>query len=142
MFRFRRKRTFSFKQQTYKRLKKNKGAVFGLCVIFMALFVSLFGYIIAPIVMQVSIKFNIAVLSQPTELPFEITEAALSDLHKKVNQSIATQSLSSVASNLEGLSRNYRANDKTNVVEFFVGKKEKLYLYFGKFEANDFIFKR
>ena len=50
------------------------------------------------------------------ELPFEITEAALSDLHKKVNQSIATQSLSSVASNLEGLSRNYRANDKTNVV--------------------------
>jgi len=40
--------SFSFKQQTYKRLKKNKGAVFGLCVIFMALFVSLFGYIIAP----------------------------------------------------------------------------------------------
>jgi heat-inducible transcriptional repressor len=50
------------------------------------------------------------------ELPFEITEVALSDLHKKVNQSIATQSLSSVAGNLEGLSRNYRANDKTNVV--------------------------
>ena len=40
--------SFSFKQQTYKRLKKNKGAVFGLCVIFIALFVSLFGYIIAP----------------------------------------------------------------------------------------------
>jgi dCMP deaminase len=36
----------------------------------------------------------------------------------------------------------YMINDKTNVVEFFVGKKEKLYLYFGKFEANDFIFKR
>jgi len=50
------------------------------------------------------------------ELPFEITEAALSDLHKKVNLSIATQSLSSVASNLEGLSRNYRGNDKFNVV--------------------------
>ena len=50
------------------------------------------------------------------ELPFEITEAALSDLHKKVNLSIATQSLSSVASNLEGLSRNYRGNDKSNVV--------------------------
>ena len=50
------------------------------------------------------------------ELPFEIIEAALSDLHKKVNQSIATHSLSSVASNLEGLSKNYRANDKTNVV--------------------------
>jgi len=50
------------------------------------------------------------------ELPFEITEAALSDLHKKVNLSIVTQSLSSVASNLEGLSRNYRGNDKSNVV--------------------------
>jgi heat-inducible transcriptional repressor len=50
------------------------------------------------------------------ELPFEITEAALSDLHKKVNLSIATQSLSSVASNLEGLSSNYRGNDKSNVV--------------------------
>ena len=50
------------------------------------------------------------------EMPFEITEAALSDLHKKVNLSIATQSLSSVASNLEGLSRNYRGNDKSNVV--------------------------
>jgi heat-inducible transcriptional repressor len=50
------------------------------------------------------------------ELPFEITEVALSDLHKKVNLSIATQSLSSVASNLEGLSRNYRGNDKSNVV--------------------------
>jgi heat-inducible transcriptional repressor len=50
------------------------------------------------------------------ELPFEITEAALSALHKKVNLSIATQSLSSVASNLEGLSRNYRGNDKSNVV--------------------------
>ena len=50
------------------------------------------------------------------ELPFEITEAALSDLHKKVNLSIATKSLSSVASNLEGLSRNYRGNDKSNVV--------------------------
>lgn len=50
------------------------------------------------------------------ELPFEITEAALSDLHKKVNLAIATQSLSSVASNLEGLSRNYRGDDKSNVV--------------------------
>ncbi len=40
--------SFSFTQQTYKRLKKNKGAMFGLCIIFIALFVSLFGYIIAP----------------------------------------------------------------------------------------------
>lgn len=36
----------------------------------------------------------------------------------------------------------YMINDKVNVVEFFVGKKEKLYLYFGKYEVNEFIFKR
>ena len=36
----------------------------------------------------------------------------------------------------------YIINNELNVVEFFVGNKEKLYLYFGKFEANDFIFKR
>jgi len=36
----------------------------------------------------------------------------------------------------------YMINDKINVVEFFVGKKEKHYLYFGKYEVNDFIFKR
>ena len=36
----------------------------------------------------------------------------------------------------------YNVNDKVGLIEFFVGKKEKLYLYFGKFEANEFIFKR
>jgi ABC-type dipeptide/oligopeptide/nickel transport system permease subunit len=40
--------SFSFTQQTYIRLKKNKGAMFGLCVIFIAVFVALFGYLIAP----------------------------------------------------------------------------------------------
>ena len=39
---------FSFKAQTWKRLKKNKGALFGLIVIFMAVLVSVFGYVIAP----------------------------------------------------------------------------------------------
>jgi ABC-type dipeptide/oligopeptide/nickel transport system permease subunit len=39
---------FSFKQQTYKRLKKNKGAMFGLCIIVLALLVAIFGYVIAP----------------------------------------------------------------------------------------------
>jgi dCMP deaminase len=36
----------------------------------------------------------------------------------------------------------HNVNDKIGVIEFFVGKKEKLYLYFGKYEMNDFIFKR
>lgn len=36
----------------------------------------------------------------------------------------------------------YTINNELNVVEFFVGNKEKKYLYFGKFETNDFIFKR
>ncbi len=40
--------SFSFSQQTWKRLKKNKGAVFGLLVIFIAVLVSILGYIIAP----------------------------------------------------------------------------------------------
>jgi heat-inducible transcriptional repressor len=50
------------------------------------------------------------------ELAFEITEGALSDLHKKVNSLIATQSLSNVASKLESLSTNYRGSDKSNIV--------------------------
>jgi len=50
------------------------------------------------------------------ELAFEITEGALSDLHKKVNSLIATQSLSNVASKLESLSTSYRGSDKSNIV--------------------------
>ncbi|NCU97132.1 MAG: heat-inducible transcriptional repressor HrcA, partial [Actinobacteria bacterium] len=50
------------------------------------------------------------------ELPFEITEGALSDLHKQVNSLISTQSLSNVASKLESLSANYRGSDKSNIV--------------------------
>ena len=40
--------SFSFKQQTWKRLKKNKGAIFGLLIIMIAVLVSIFGYLIAP----------------------------------------------------------------------------------------------
>ncbi len=41
-------KSFSFSAQLWKRLKKNKGALFGLWVIILAGLVSLFGYLIAP----------------------------------------------------------------------------------------------
>ena len=40
--------TFSFSHQTWHRLKKNKSAIFGLVIIAIAVFISLFGYLIAP----------------------------------------------------------------------------------------------
>jgi ABC-type dipeptide/oligopeptide/nickel transport system permease subunit len=40
--------SFSFSQQTWQRLKKNKGAIFGLIVIGISIIVSLFGYLLAP----------------------------------------------------------------------------------------------
>lgn len=40
--------SFSFSQQTWKRLKKNKGALFGLAIIAMAVFITIFGYLVAP----------------------------------------------------------------------------------------------
>ena len=39
---------FSFKARMWKRLKKNRGAMFGLIVIVLAVLISVFGYIIAP----------------------------------------------------------------------------------------------
>ncbi|MEO6541026.1 MAG: ABC transporter permease [Ferruginibacter sp.] len=42
------KQSFSFKAEMWKRLKKNKAALFGLIIIILAVFVSLFGYVIAP----------------------------------------------------------------------------------------------
>lgn len=39
---------FSFKAQMWKRLKKNRGAIFGLVIIILAVIVSVFGYVIAP----------------------------------------------------------------------------------------------
>jgi ABC-type dipeptide/oligopeptide/nickel transport system permease subunit len=40
--------SFSFKQQTWKRLKKNKGALLGLFIITIAVLLAIFGYLIAP----------------------------------------------------------------------------------------------
>jgi len=39
---------FSFKARMWKRLKKNKGAMFGLIIIILAVIVSVLGYVIAP----------------------------------------------------------------------------------------------
>jgi ABC-type dipeptide/oligopeptide/nickel transport system permease subunit len=39
---------FSFKAQMWKRLKKNKGAMFGLIIIVLAVLISISGYLIAP----------------------------------------------------------------------------------------------
>ena len=41
-------REFSYAQQTWKRLKKNKGAVFGLIIISLTILVAIFGYLVAP----------------------------------------------------------------------------------------------
>ena len=40
--------SFSFSKQTWKRLRKNKGALFGLVIITLAIFLALFGYLLAP----------------------------------------------------------------------------------------------
>ena len=50
------------------------------------------------------------------ELPFDISENALSDLHKKLNTLVANQALANVASKIEGLSSGARGNDRANVV--------------------------
>jgi heat-inducible transcriptional repressor len=50
------------------------------------------------------------------ELPFDINERALSDLHNKLNIAIATQSLTNVATKLDLLADTYRGSDKSNVM--------------------------
>jgi heat-inducible transcriptional repressor len=50
------------------------------------------------------------------ELPFDIDESALSDLHNKLNVAIATQSLANVATKLDLLATTYRGSDKSNVM--------------------------
>jgi heat-inducible transcriptional repressor len=50
------------------------------------------------------------------ELPFDINESALSDLHHKLNVAIATQSLANVATKLDLLATSYRGSDKSNVM--------------------------
>ncbi len=42
------KADFSFKAEMWKRLKKNKGAIFGLVLIIFFVFIAIFGYLIAP----------------------------------------------------------------------------------------------
>ncbi len=42
------KTDFSFKAEMWKRLKKNKGAIFGLIIIIFFVFIAIFGYVIAP----------------------------------------------------------------------------------------------
>ncbi|NBU93770.1 MAG: heat-inducible transcriptional repressor HrcA [Actinobacteria bacterium] len=50
------------------------------------------------------------------ELPFDIAENALSDLHKKLNILVANQALANVASKIEGLTSGARGNERANVV--------------------------
>ncbi len=50
------------------------------------------------------------------ELPFDISDNALSDLHKKLNTLVANQALANVASKIEGLSAGVRGNERANVV--------------------------
>jgi heat-inducible transcriptional repressor len=50
------------------------------------------------------------------ELPFDISDGALSDLHKKLNTLVANQALANVASKIEGLSAGVRGNERANVV--------------------------
>ena len=50
------------------------------------------------------------------ELPFDINENALSDLHNKLNIAIATQSLANVETKLDSLASTYRGSDKSNVM--------------------------
>ncbi len=50
------------------------------------------------------------------ELPFDINESALSDLHSKLNLAIATQSLANVATKLDSLASTYRGSDNSGVI--------------------------
>jgi heat-inducible transcriptional repressor len=50
------------------------------------------------------------------ELPFDISDTTLSDLHKKLNSLVANQALANVASKIEGLTSGLRGNERANVV--------------------------
>lgn len=67
-------------------------------------------------VMIVLITDNGRVEQRIIELPFDINERALSDLHSKLNVAIATQSLANVATKLDSLASTYRGSDKSNVM--------------------------
>ncbi len=59
-------------------------------------------------VMVVLITDTGRVEQRMVEIPFDISESALSDLHKKLNMAIATQSLANVADKLDSLASTYR----------------------------------
>ena len=67
-------------------------------------------------VMVVLITDTGRVEQRMVEIPFDISESALSDLHKKLNMAIATQSLANVADKLDSLASTYRGSDKSNVL--------------------------
>ena len=67
-------------------------------------------------VMVVLITDTGRVEQRMVELPFDINESALSDLHNKLNVAIATQSLANVATKLDSLASTYRGSDKSNVI--------------------------
>jgi heat-inducible transcriptional repressor len=67
-------------------------------------------------VMMVLITDAGRVEQQMIELPFDISDTALSDLHKKLNNLIANQALSNVASRIEVLAGNTRGNERANIV--------------------------
>lgn len=50
------------------------------------------------------------------ELPFDITEASLSNLHSKLNSKITQQILVNLASAIDGISAQYSGKEKSNVV--------------------------
>ena len=67
-------------------------------------------------VMVVLITDTGRVEQRMVEIPFDISESALSDLHKKLNMAIARQSLANVADKLDSLASTYRSSDKSNVL--------------------------
>lgn len=67
-------------------------------------------------VMVVLITDTGRVEQRMVELPFNVSEASLSDLHKKLNSKISKQKLSNIAGTLDGISDSYTGEDKSNVI--------------------------
>lgn len=67
-------------------------------------------------VMVVLITDTGRVEQRMVELPFNVSDASLSDLHKKLNSKISKQTLSNIAGTLDGISDFYTGEDKSNVI--------------------------
>ncbi len=67
-------------------------------------------------VMVVLITDTGRVEQRMVELPFNVSDASLSDLHKKLNSKISKQTLSNIAGTLDGISDSYTGEDKSNVI--------------------------